>query len=48
MVCYKLQSTTCVKQLGYAILEKSLVSVFPELKNLVHDVHGKMSIPQPV
>ena len=48
MVCYKLQSTTCVKQLGYAILEQLLVSVFPELKNLVSDVHEKMTIAQPV
>ncbi|XP_023874567.1 uncharacterized protein LOC111987089 isoform X1 [Quercus suber] len=47
-IYYFTQSTTCVKQLGYAILEQSLVSVFPELKNLVYDVHEKMTIPQPV
>ncbi|XP_060961155.1 uncharacterized protein LOC133031664 isoform X1 [Cannabis sativa] len=41
-------STVCIKQLGYAILELSLVSVFPELRNLVLDVHEKMRVHQPV
>ncbi|XP_062092348.1 uncharacterized protein LOC133798155 [Humulus lupulus] len=47
-IYYFTQSTVCVKQLGYAILELSLVSVFPELRNLVLDVHEKMSVHQPV
>lgn len=48
MVCYILQSSICVKQLGYGILELLLISVFPELRNLVLDVHEKMNIPQSV
>ncbi|GMY05922.1 sorting nexin-16 [Fagus crenata] len=46
-IYYFTQSTICLKQLAYGILEQSLVSVFPELQNLVRDVHEKMSIPQP-
>lgn len=40
-VYYFLQSTTCIKQLAYGILEVLLVSVFPELRDLVRDVHQK-------
>jgi sorting nexin-13 len=47
-IYYFTQSTVCIKQLGYAILELSLVSVFPELRNLVLDVHEKMRVHQPV
>jgi sorting nexin-13 len=46
MVCYILQSSICVKQLGYGILELLLISVFPELRTLLVDVHEKMSTPQ--
>ncbi|XVF67652.1 hypothetical protein PTKIN_Ptkin10aG0138600 [Pterospermum kingtungense] len=38
------QSTICVKQLAYAILELLLISVFPELRDLVKDLHGKKNI----
>ncbi|KAH6791599.1 phox domain-containing protein [Perilla frutescens var. hirtella] len=44
---YFLQSTVCLKQLGYGILELVLVSVFPELRDLVLDIHEK-SHSQPV
>ncbi|PON56985.1 Phox domain containing protein [Parasponia andersonii] len=47
-IYYFTQSTICVKQLGYAILELSLISIFPELQNLVLDVHEKMRVHQPV
>ncbi|CAN6449375.1 unnamed protein product [Victoria cruziana] len=40
-VYYFLQSTTCVKQLAYSILELSLVSIFPELKDLILSIHQK-------
>ncbi|OVA15447.1 Phox homologous domain [Macleaya cordata] len=38
---YFLQSNICVKQLAYGMLELILVSVFPELQDLVLDVHEK-------
>ncbi|KAB2047363.1 hypothetical protein ES319_A13G039800v1 [Gossypium barbadense] len=38
------QSTICVKQLAYAILELVIISVFPELRDLVVDLHGKKHI----
>lgn len=38
---YFTQSTICLKQLAYGILELILVSVFPELRDLVLDVHKK-------
>lgn len=41
---HPLQSTICVKQLAYAILELVLMSVFPELRDLVMDIHGKKPI----
>ncbi|KAJ7967397.1 Phox-associated domain,Sorting nexin [Quillaja saponaria] len=47
-IYYFTQSTICVKQLAYAILELLLISVFPELRNLVLDVHEKMHVHQPV
>ncbi|XAR72864.1 hypothetical protein NMG60_11019645 [Bertholletia excelsa] len=39
---YFLQSTICLKQLAYGILELVLVSVFPELRDVVVDIHKKM------
>lgn len=45
---YELQSTICVKQLAYAILELSLVSIFPELRDLVLDVHQTMRVNETV
>ncbi|KAK4437825.1 hypothetical protein Salat_0116500 [Sesamum alatum] len=41
-VYYFLQSTVCLKQLGYGILELVLISIFPELRDIVMDIHEKM------
>ncbi|PSS29374.1 Sorting nexin-16 like [Actinidia chinensis var. chinensis] len=41
-IYYFLQSSICLKQLGYGILELILLSVFPELRDVVLDVHEKM------
>ncbi|KAK9112955.1 hypothetical protein Scep_020474 [Stephania cephalantha] len=38
---YFLQSNICIKQLAYGILELSLVSIFPELREVILDVHEK-------
>ncbi|WVZ23206.1 hypothetical protein V8G54_001750, partial [Vigna mungo] len=38
-VYYFTQSNTCVKQLAYAILELVLVSIFPEMRNVVLSIH---------
>ncbi|XP_042511847.1 uncharacterized protein LOC122086979 isoform X2 [Macadamia integrifolia] len=46
-IYYFLQSTICIKQLAYGILEQILVSVFPELHDLIVDIHEKMQV-QPV
>ncbi|KAK9677893.1 hypothetical protein RND81_11G174500 [Saponaria officinalis] len=46
-IYYFLQSSVCLKQVAYAALELLLVSVFPELKDLVTDIHQKMQT-QPV
>ncbi|XP_073307905.1 uncharacterized protein [Primulina huaijiensis] len=43
-VYYFLQSTVCLKQLGYGILELILISVFPELRDIVTDIHEKMRV----
>ncbi|KAK8613614.1 hypothetical protein V6N13_101371 [Hibiscus sabdariffa] len=40
-IYYFTQSTICVKQLAFGILELLLVSIFPELRDLVKDLHGK-------
>ncbi|CAM0874562.1 unnamed protein product [Alopecurus aequalis] len=40
-IYYFLQSTVCVKQLTYAMIEQVLVSVFPELQKLIEDIHEK-------
>lgn len=37
-----LQSSVCLKQVAYAILELVLVSIFPELKDVVEDIHQKV------
>lgn len=44
---YFLQSSICVKQLAYGILELLLVSVFPEMRDVVEDIHKKMRVEQP-
>lgn len=36
-----LQSTVCVKQLTYAMIEQVLVTLFPELQKLIEDIHEK-------
>jgi sorting nexin-13 len=36
-----LQSNVCVKQLAYAMLEQALVTIFPELRQLIDDIHEK-------
>ncbi|XP_071930858.1 uncharacterized protein [Coffea arabica] len=41
-IYYFLQSTICLKQLAYGILELVLVSIFPELRDVVMDIHEKM------
>ncbi|KAG9135073.1 hypothetical protein Leryth_011571 [Lithospermum erythrorhizon] len=46
-IYYFLQSPTCLKQLAYGILELLLISLFPELRDLVTDIHEK-SRAQPV
>ncbi|BAT75055.1 hypothetical protein VIGAN_01285400 [Vigna angularis var. angularis] len=38
-VYYFSQSNICVKQLAYAILELVLVSIFPEMRNVVLSIH---------
>ncbi|TMW89756.1 hypothetical protein EJD97_016698 [Solanum chilense] len=38
---YFLQSTICLKQLTYGVLELVLISIFPELRDLVKDIHEK-------
>ncbi|KAL3621192.1 hypothetical protein CASFOL_036104 [Castilleja foliolosa] len=45
-IYYFLQSTVCLKQLGYGILELVLISIFPELRDLVLDIHEKMRTEQ--
>lgn len=46
-IYYFTQSTICLKQLGYGILELLLITIFPELRDVVVDVHEKMRA-QPV
>ncbi|XP_043713559.1 uncharacterized protein LOC122662063 isoform X2 [Telopea speciosissima] len=43
-IYYFLQSTICIKQLTYGMLELILVTVFPELHDLIVDVHEKMQV----
>uniref|UniRef100_A0A1D1XTZ4 Sorting nexin-16 n=2 Tax=Anthurium amnicola TaxID=1678845 RepID=A0A1D1XTZ4_9ARAE len=38
---YFLQSTVCMKQLAYGMLELLILSMFPELHHLVQDIHKK-------
>ncbi|MED6109076.1 hypothetical protein PIB30_030290 [Stylosanthes scabra] len=41
-IYYFTQSSVCVRQLAYAILELVLISVFPEMRNVVRSVHESM------
>ncbi|CAH9148270.1 unnamed protein product [Cuscuta epithymum] len=43
-IYYFLQSSICIKQLAYGILELLLVTVFPELQDTVRDIHEKMRV----
>ncbi|KAL3651787.1 hypothetical protein CASFOL_004789 [Castilleja foliolosa] len=43
-IYYFLQSTVCLKQLGYGIMELVLLSLFPELHDVVRDIHEKMHV----
>uniref|UniRef100_A0A0D9XPA5 PX domain-containing protein n=1 Tax=Leersia perrieri TaxID=77586 RepID=A0A0D9XPA5_9ORYZ len=40
-IYYFLQSNVCVKQLAYAMIEQVLMSLFPELRQLIEDIHEK-------
>ncbi|KAK0583510.1 hypothetical protein LWI29_037682 [Acer saccharum] len=44
-IYYFTQSTICVKQLAYEILERLIVSVFPELKEVLSNLHDKKCAP---
>lgn len=44
-VYYFLQSAVCLKQLAYGLLELVTVTVFPELHDIVTDVHEKKQFP---
>ncbi|GMH23551.1 hypothetical protein Nepgr_025394 [Nepenthes gracilis] len=41
-IYYFLQSSICMKQLAYSILELLVISVVPELRDILVDVHKKM------
>ncbi|CAL0308404.1 unnamed protein product [Lupinus luteus] len=47
-IYYFSQSSICVKQLAYAIFELLLISIFPEMRNVVMSVHENMHVHQPV
>ncbi|KAJ9561217.1 hypothetical protein OSB04_006377 [Centaurea solstitialis] len=40
-VYYFLQSAVCLKQLGYGLLELALITVFPELQDVITNAHEK-------
>ncbi|KAL8234742.1 hypothetical protein R6Q59_020842 [Mikania micrantha] len=44
-VYYFLQSDVCLKQLAYGLLELVIITVFPELHDIVTDVHEKKQTP---
>ncbi|KAJ9537805.1 hypothetical protein OSB04_030538 [Centaurea solstitialis] len=44
-VYYFLQSEVCLKQLGYGLLELVIITVFPELHDIVTEVHEKKDFP---
>ncbi|KAK7407740.1 hypothetical protein VNO78_09785 [Psophocarpus tetragonolobus] len=47
-IYYFTQSSICVKQLAYSILELLLISIFPELRSVIISVHENMHVHQPV
>ncbi|KVH93267.1 Phox-associated domain-containing protein [Cynara cardunculus var. scolymus] len=44
-VYYFLQSDVCLKQLAYGLLELVIITVFPELHDIITDVHDKKQFP---
>ncbi|PWA68105.1 Phox-associated domain-containing protein [Artemisia annua] len=42
----KLQSAVCLKQLGYGLLELILITVFPELQEVIINIHEKKKEPK--
>ncbi|KAK9056701.1 hypothetical protein SSX86_024063 [Deinandra increscens subsp. villosa] len=44
-IYYFLQSAVCLKQLGYGLLELALITVFPELRDIISNVHEKKNDP---
>ncbi|KAJ0834470.1 putative Phox domain, sorting nexin, PX domain superfamily [Helianthus annuus] len=40
-----LQSAVCLKQFGYGLLERVLITVFPELQDIVTNIHEKKNDP---
>lgn len=40
-IYYFLQSNICIQQLAYSALELVVVSIFPELRDLIQDIHDK-------
>ncbi|KAL6870924.1 hypothetical protein ACP4OV_014772 [Aristida adscensionis] len=40
-IYYFLQSNVCIKQLAYAMLEQVIVTIFPELRQVINDMHEK-------
>ncbi|KAI3675269.1 hypothetical protein L1987_84857 [Smallanthus sonchifolius] len=44
-IYYFLQSDVCLKQLGYGLLELALVTIFPELQDIISNIHEKKKDP---
>ncbi|KAJ0441255.1 putative Phox domain, sorting nexin, PX domain superfamily [Helianthus annuus] len=44
-IYYFLQSAVCLKQFGYSLLELVLITVFPELQDIVTNIHEKKNDP---
>ncbi|GJY21815.1 phox-associated domain-containing protein [Tanacetum coccineum] len=45
-IYYFLQSAVCLKQLGYGLLELILITVFPELQEVIINIHEKKKDPK--
>ncbi|KAK1417472.1 hypothetical protein QVD17_26599 [Tagetes erecta] len=45
-VYYFLQSDVCLKQLAFGLVELVIITVFPELHDIVTDIHEKKQTPQ--
>ncbi|XP_076956293.1 uncharacterized protein LOC143631409 [Bidens hawaiensis] len=44
-IYYFSQSAVCLKQLGYGLLELVVITVFPELRDIISDAHEKKNDP---